>query len=99
LIILRNKIKIIFKGSIYRISGDEFVCLYKGNKIDLLLITFNENIVNSFEMGILFFGVSIGYAKFPQDANTLEELITKADSAMYKEKKQVKKIFRAIAMK
>jgi len=54
LIILRNKIKIIFKGSIYRISGDEFVCLYKGNKIDLLLITFNENIVNSFEMGILF---------------------------------------------
>ncbi|OQY40409.1 hypothetical protein B6228_01750 [Candidatus Atribacteria bacterium 4572_76] len=41
----------------------------------------------------------MGYAKFPQDANTLEELITKADSAMYKEKKQVKKIFRAIAMK
>jgi len=78
------------KGSAYRMSGDEFVCIYKDDEIDLFLTTFNKKIINYLEMDLPFFGVSIGYAKFPQDANTIEELIKKADRAMYKVKEQVK---------
>lgn len=78
------------KGSIYRMSGDEFVCLYRGNKIDLFLATFDEKITNFLKTDIHFLGISIGSAKFPQDANTIDELIKKADKAMYKVKKQTK---------
>mgnify|MGYP001031332934 CR=1 FL=1 len=78
------------KGSIYRMSGDEFVCLYRGNKIDLFLAAFDEKITNFLKTDIHFLGISIGSAKFPQDANTIDELINKADKAMYEVKKQTK---------
>ncbi len=78
------------KGSIYRMSGDEFICLYRGDKIDLLLETFNEKIVKSFGIDKPFLGVSIGYAIFPQDASSVDDLIQKADNVMYKVKKQSK---------
>ena len=78
------------KGSVYRMSGDEFVCLYRGDKIDLFLAAFDEKITNFLKTDIYFLGISIGYAKFPQDANTLDELIKKADRAMYKVKEQSK---------
>jgi diguanylate cyclase (GGDEF)-like protein len=78
------------KGSVYRMSGDEFVCLYRGDKIDLFLAAFDEKITNFLKTDIHFLGISIGYAKFPQDANTIDELIKKADRAMYKAKEQSK---------
>lgn len=45
------------RGSIYRMSGDEFVCLYKENKIYLFLATFNEKISNLFGMSIPFLNI------------------------------------------
>jgi diguanylate cyclase (GGDEF)-like protein len=75
------------KGSIYRMSGDEFVCIYNEDKIDLLLATFDEKVMNLFEMSVPFLGVSIGYAKFPEDADSLDKLVNKADKIMYKVKK------------
>jgi len=79
------------RGSVYRMSGDEFICLYNENRIDLFLATFDEKLVSVLGMDIPFLGVSIGYAKFPQDANSIDELIQKADKVMYKVKRQTKK--------
>jgi len=74
------------KGSMYRISGDEFICIYKNDKIHYFIATFEERIKDIFEMGVPFLGVSIGYAKFPKDAHTLDQLINKADKMMYQVK-------------
>ena len=76
------------KGSIYRMSGDEFVCMYKGSKIKLFLKKFRENLVDFLKMEIPFLGVSIGCARFPRDAPTIDELIKKADKKMYQVKKE-----------
>lgn len=74
------------KGRLYRMSGDEFICIYHSQEIDLFLSTFNDNIINSFDLNIPFLGVSIGYSKFPQDGHLLDVLIKKADSIMYRVK-------------
>jgi diguanylate cyclase (GGDEF)-like protein len=75
------------RGELYRMSGDEFICIYTGSKILDFLETFNEKLIGSFDMGIPFLGVSIGYARFPEDADSLESLINKADHVMYEVKK------------
>ena len=80
------------KGTIYRMSGDEFVCMYKGSKIKLFLKKFRENLVDFLKMEIPFLGVSIGCARFPQDASTIDELIKKADKKMYQVKKESKTV-------
>jgi len=80
------------RGSVYRMSGDEFICLYNSDKINLFLATFDKKIANFFEMDIPFLGVSIGCAKIPRDADSAEDLIKKADRAMYKVKKQTKNL-------
>jgi len=76
------------KGNLYRMSGDEFVILYMRRGIISFLESFNKTITDFFDMDIPFLGVSIGYAKFPQDANTVDSLIKVADKVMYKVKKQ-----------
>lgn len=78
-------------GNIYRMSGDEFICIYMDEKIEMFLEKIDEKILNLFEMSIPFLGVSIGYAKFPEDADSLDDLIKKADRKMYKVKKTAKK--------
>ncbi len=71
------------KGNLYRMSGDEFVCIYREVRIDLFFSTFNGKISNRFAMNIPFLGVSIGYSKFPEDGDSLDKLIKKADTKMY----------------
>jgi len=78
-------------GTIYRMSGDEFLCLYKGSKISSFLKTFREKIVDFLEMDIPFLGVSIGCARYPEDASNIDELIKKADKMMYQVKKESKR--------
>ncbi|MGE4283994.1 MAG: GGDEF domain-containing protein [Clostridia bacterium] len=82
------------KGSIYRMSGDEFICIYEEDKVDLFLATFEKKIMDFFDMNIPFLGVSIGCAKFPEDADSLDVLIKIADRIMYKVKnaKRIKPI-------
>ncbi|MBC2721072.1 GGDEF domain-containing protein [Desulfosporosinus sp.] len=74
------------KGSLYRMSGDEFICVYIGDKIYDFLAIFSQKILNLFEMNIPFLGVSIGYVNFPEDADSLDKLIEKADAVMYRVK-------------
>ncbi len=80
------------EGNIYRMSGDEFVCIYKKNNLSDFMKTIDGKIKNLFAMNIPFMGVSIGYAKFPEDADSIDELIKMADKIMYKVKNESKKI-------
>ena len=71
------------KGSFYRMSGDEFICIYYGSKIDILITTFDDELLNAFNITIPFLGVSIGYAKYPDDSESIDQLLNKADKIMY----------------
>jgi diguanylate cyclase (GGDEF)-like protein len=75
-------------GQFYRMSGDEFVCIYKEKNIDEFIENFEERIHATFENQISFLGVSIGYAKYPEDCRSAELLIKKADTIMYRTKKR-----------
>ncbi len=74
-------------GTVYRISGDEFVFLYNRKKHDHLVY----KKIGHFHMrdcdGIPFKGFSMGRASYPEDAQTLNLLIMAADKRMYGEKK------------
>jgi diguanylate cyclase (GGDEF)-like protein len=72
----------------YRLSGDEFVILYKGEDIygfgdTLKSIHFYES-----ESGVPFQGLSFGFSAYPVDADEIKDLLHLADEEMY----QVKKI-------
>lgn len=71
-------------------SGDGFICFYKSNNIDIFLETFDDKFEGLLEMDISFLGVSIGCARFPQDGESIDDLIEKADNLMYTVKKKTK---------
>jgi diguanylate cyclase (GGDEF)-like protein len=73
-------------GNFYRMSGDEFVCIGDAGQIEFFVTAFNERIGALFDMEVPFLGVSIGYAKYPDDGDSLEKLILKADTIMYRVK-------------
>jgi len=79
------------RGMIGRIGGDEFICLIAidenfdcKNYIDGLL----DKINNSLEINgkQLFVTACIGYAVYPDDGKAYDELLIRADMAMYKMK-------------
>ncbi|SFZ98491.1 diguanylate cyclase/phosphodiesterase (GGDEF & EAL domains) with PAS/PAC sensor(s) [hydrothermal vent metagenome] len=84
--------------TVSRIGGDEFIVLVRGesndvkqeskirfhNYINRIVKTINEPIIiNNIESHI---GVSIGVALLTQDGETVDDLISHADTAMYKAK-------------
>lgn len=73
-------------GTVYRISGDEFVFLYN-RKHDHLVYKKIGHFNMSDCDGIPFKGFSMGSASYPEDAQTLNPLITTADKRMYAQKK------------
>lgn len=77
-------------GTVYRISGDEFVFLYINGKHDHSVY----KKIGHFDMcdcaGVLFKGFSMGSASYPEDAQTLNLLIAAADERMYREKRKVR---------
>lgn len=84
-------------GELYRLAGDEFVCIYEGLRprsvISKMAAAGSRAEVQ--EAGeIRFLGASTGTAQFPMDATDLNELITIADGEMYESKK--KKVARGI---
>ncbi|MDO5601151.1 MAG: GGDEF domain-containing protein [Oscillospiraceae bacterium] len=74
------------RADFFRFSGDEFVCISR----DARILTALREIDFSLPGAGAFQGVSIGAASFPQDAQTLSDLIDHADQNMYLEKKQKK---------
>lgn len=88
----RLKLSIRESDFISRISGDEFLILFKNaddlneavSVIDRILETFND----AFYIGnsALNMTASIGISMFPSDGDSVEDLIRCADTAMYKAK-------------
>ena len=85
--LLKSQIK--ESDTIARMGGDEFVVLLQDINSNedviktakrLLHILDGQHIVNSHQ---LYITTSIGIAMYPHNANSMEELITNADTAMY----------------
>lgn len=83
----------LLKNSVYRNGGDEFVAVIGGditkdnicNLVSFIHKRFKEpwNLKN----GSVYCNTSVGIACYPEDGNNAEELINKADQAMYQIKK------------
>jgi len=78
---------------IYRINGDEFVLYYRTSELTQIAELANFliqhlNDVIEVEYSNFSNSVSIGYAIYPEDGDTLEVLLTKSDLAMYKAKEE-----------
>lgn len=83
----------ILKDVVYRHGGDEFVAIVDGtmteNQIEELIRTIHTRFTTPWllKKGEVTCNTSVGIASFPQDGNTVEMLLHKADQAMYKIKK------------
>lgn len=80
--------------TLYRIGGDEFTIIAKHFESDTYLTNFARNLAEqaakdlTIDSHVLRPGASIGIATYPRDANNSEELIKRADSAMFQAKQQ-----------
>lgn len=79
--------------TIVRMGGDEFVCLLDGLENEAKAEGYAKRIIESFAKPFhlkntdLYVTVSIGISLFPYDGDDVETLVTNADSAMYRAKK------------
>ena len=80
------------RGTIYRPGGDEFVIVIGGIKHKRTVAAISMDVLQAFaepfevEGRELFVTASLGASIFPQNAQTADELIAFADSAMYRAK-------------
>ncbi|MEL1134427.1 GGDEF domain-containing protein [Desulfitobacterium sp. THU1] len=75
------------QGTLYRLSGDEFVFLYLGRTIEEFCGQLENKIIPAYKSKIRFKGLSLGYASFPKDGEDLSTLLKTADHNMYLQKK------------
>jgi diguanylate cyclase (GGDEF)-like protein/PAS domain S-box-containing protein len=84
--------RLINRATIYRSGGDEFVVVLEGIGDQRTVVSVATGVVTSFHEPFLigsrelFVTASIGTSLFPQNAQTADELIAFADSAMYRAK-------------
>ncbi|MEG2086524.1 MAG: GGDEF domain-containing protein [Clostridia bacterium] len=80
------------KGLAFRISGDEFVCIYMGeNELrDKFITDINSTLWDAKLTNIEYLGCGVGYAQFPNESISLDKLISLADSRMYIHKQATK---------
>jgi diguanylate cyclase (GGDEF) domain len=76
---------------VYRLGGDEFAVVI-ANTSDRRLIFTAEAIRRKSEASLLGCTVSIGIAKYPQNTNSVVELMELADKALYISKKSKNKV-------
>jgi len=88
------------KGILARVGGDEFIVLLPSLQERQSIEKVCSSIVRSIALPFLnnnnqsYIGVSIGVSIYPTDADSLDKLVKKADSAMYKAKKSGKNNFK-----
>ncbi len=74
-------------GTLYRMSGDEFVCLYLGSNPEPFIRSLQKLPGRLPEHDIPFWGCSTGWAAYPGDSASLDRLISLADQKMYENKR------------
>lgn len=80
----------------FRLSGDEFIILYKGSKdklvIEKIASTILSKISESYNIDGSYFHISssIGIALYPENGADVDELLKNADTAMYYSKESGK---------
>ena len=80
--------------AVFRLGGDEFLFLFPDIPDRSLMLPILERIRSSIRQSIpyrdhlLHVEPSIGLSMFPEDGKTLDELMQRADEAMYVEKKR-----------
>ncbi|SJZ97612.1 GGDEF domain-containing protein [Anaerorhabdus furcosa] len=83
----------VLKNAIYRNGGDEFVAIIDGNisedELCVMIGKIHEKFDKPWKLKTVEAkcNVSVGIACYPTDGKTAEELLLKADQAMYKVKK------------
>jgi len=88
----RMSARIDNRGTIFRPGGDEFVIVVDGIKHKRTVAAISMDVLQAFaepfelEGRELFVTASLGASIFPQNAQTADELIAYADSAMYRAK-------------
>ena len=75
-------------GTLYRLSGDEFVFLYFGQNVKQFCDELEAKVTSTYQGRIPFHGLSMGYASYPADGTVLSQLLRMADLKMYQEKKK-----------
>lgn len=94
LIAVAQRLKLNIRGSdtIARVSGDEFIAVIEGHNdaeeiaptLDRLINAFNRPFqIDHHELTIT---ISVGISQYPKNSQKAEELISMADSAMYRSK-------------
>jgi diguanylate cyclase (GGDEF)-like protein len=79
--------------AVTRLGGDEFVVLLEDVPEPAIAVRTAENMLRAIAQplrlgtGAAAVGASIGIAFFPYDGNTAEEVLSKADAAMYRAKR------------
>lgn len=88
LIFFANAVKQLLKkeGVFYRMSGDEFICLYTGGDLEGFLVKLQGISREIPKSEMKYQGCSIGYISYPKDSLSLDELIRLADNRMYQNK-------------
>ena len=89
---ISHTIKSVFGnyGQCYRIGGDEFaVILRRYHNVDNLIKRFETAVDDKFKNEIYQLSLSLGYSKYESN-DSFEAVIQRADSNMYKAKKQNK---------
>lgn len=72
-----------------RLGGDEFVILARGLPGEAVAVTLGQKLLNAFDTPFnadgqsCEVGITIGYALAPLDGHTADELLKRADAAMY----------------
>ncbi|MHA2937947.1 diguanylate cyclase domain-containing protein [Vibrio sp. RC27] len=80
-----------------RFAGDEFVIVVndikRNEELDIIISNLKQTLsepLNSFDNPIASLGGSIGVAHYPDDGNTVEQLLVVADRNMYVDKAEIK---------
>lgn len=76
------------KGYLARIGGDEFVILIEfvdKQELDEIISNIKKQVYEIYN--VKYAGISIGYSKYPDDSEVLNELLDIADKEMYHDKK------------
>ena len=85
------KIRLGNRGGFYRIAGDEFTCILSDkNVLEGFIADINAFPDTMKDTDVKFLGFSYGIATFPQDGDTINDLLVCADQHMYEMKRASK---------